>query len=218
MNGWYHRVDAPKSFSEPASSGRRSGALRRLAGPGAAAAARFRRCAARPLGPHDTGRRRLLSVVARGAPAHGDRAHGPVRRPSRQRALRQRHRLRGGPRHVARARAVRERHRRAALRGHGERRAHRRHYARGRRRGRAVHGDARAGAPAGVTVEVARRDAALERPRSYGLGAAQCGARGLLARARRSAGRDTAVRRSRDRCDVPRFSIARRAQVPAGQQ
>ena len=64
--------------------------------------------------------------------------------------------------------------------------------------GGAVHGDARAGARAGVEAEVARRDAAPERPRSHGLDAAQRGARRLLAHGGRCADRDAAVRRSRD--------------------
>ena len=176
---------------EPACRVRGDGRLaRRGAGSGAGAGARFRRCAARALGSHGRGRRRRVSVVARGAAAHGDRAHGPVRRPRRQRALRRRaststragstlrvpvqYEQRSRRRCVSRARcaAIGSKARRSG-RGRRERAVH---WRRARRRSRGVR---RRG--------VGRARRAIQRPRLDRLDAAQRGARRLLARAGRRA-------------------------------
>ena len=87
------------------------------------------------------------------------------------------------------------------------------------RRGGAVHGDARAGARAGVDGRRWRAASRSSNGRDLtGWAPRSARARGLLARAGRRAGRDAAVRRSRDGRDVRRFPLARGAQVSAGQQ
>ena len=60
---------------------------------------------------------RRISVVARGAPAHRDGAHGAVRRPLRQRPFRRGPEFPRGPHYVPRARAIRAPSRRPRFEG-----------------------------------------------------------------------------------------------------
>ena len=195
--------------------------LRCAAAPAAAqaAAARLRRCVARPLGSHRRGRRRRVSVVARGAAAHRDELMGRfVGRVGSVRHVSELDVRRG---RVAFRVPVQYERDTDELRFEGVLRGERiEGTTRTEDGARARFMATRAPALARQRRRVGRSPTPLCRTAAISAGWTPRSAEhaGCWRVAGRRARGDPAVRRSRDRGDVRRLSLARGAQISAGQQ